>query len=449
MVKKAVALFSSLLIFCSALVPATAQAATFHINFPTNSAAIELENLDTGTSVYEKNPNERREPASVTKIMTYIIVSEHIKDLQGTKITVQKKILDELSGTGSSMSGIQVGDVATAYQLLNCMMVPSGNDAALALADYVGGGDVQKFVDMMNAKAKELGCTGTHFANPHGLHDPNHYTTAADLAEIARCAMSMPYFMTIASQLSYSYKALSGPDAAEATTLSTTNRMLINSDTKYYYCYAKGIKTGHTDESGYCLVSTASYGGYNYLCIALGSPSIDKSGNEIDTHGEMLDSRSLYRWAFNNLELKQIVSPTDTVGEVPLNYAWNKDTLRLQPQKSYSAILPDDVSSSSVIVTKNVPKSIDAPVKKGQVIGTATLSYANTKLATINLVAAESADRSELLHTTDTAKAIVTSKWFIAIAAIVVLLVIVYIILAVIYNRKRKNLRRVKHYRKM
>ncbi len=449
MIKKAAALFSSLLILCAAFVPSRAQAAVFHTDFSTNSAALELVNLDTGTPVFEKKPDERREPASVTKIMTYIVVAQHIKDLQGTKITIQKKILNELSGTGSSMSGIEVGDVATAYQLLNCMMVPSGNDAALALADYTGGGDEQKFVDMMNEKAKELGCTGTHFTNPHGLHDPNHYTTASDLVKIARCAMAMPYFMDICSQLSYTYKPIGGPRTGKPVTLSTTNRMLISSDSKYYYRYAKGIKTGHTDESGYCLVSTASYGGYSYLCVALGSPSVDKNGKDVETHGEMLDSASLYRWAFNNLELKQIVSPNDTVGEIPLSYAWNKDTLRLQPDKSYSVMLPANVSKSSVIVTKNVPKSMEAPVKKGQVIGTATLSYANEKLVTINLVAAESADRSELLHTTDVAKSIVTSKWFLAIAAIVVLLVIVYIILAVIYNRKRRKLRRVKHYRKM
>ena len=449
MIKKAVALFSSLLILCTALPPAAAQAAVFHIDFPTYSEAIELVNLDTGTPVYEKNPNERREPASVTKVMTYIIVSEHIKDLQGTKITVQRKILDELSGTGSSMSGIHVGDVVTAFQLMNCMMVPSGNDAALTLADYIGGGDEQKFVDMMNAKAKALGCTNTHFTNPHGLHDDNHYTTAADLVKITRYAMTLPYFMEICSQLGYSYKPIGGPHAGQTTTLTTTNRMLISSDSKYYYCYAKGIKTGHTDESGYCLVSTASAEGYSYLCVALGSPSVDKSGKSIDTHGEMLDSASLYRWALTKLELKKIVGPGDTLGEISLNYAWKKDTLRLQPEKSYSAILPKDVSASSVIVTKNIPKSINAPVKKGQVVGTATLSYANEKLATINLVASESAERSELLHTTDVAKSIFTSKWFLVIAGIVILLIIIYIILAIIYNRKRKRLRRVKHYRKM
>lgn len=449
MKKKALAVIFSLFVLCAALPPVPVQAAVFNIDFPISSKAVELVNLDTGTTVYEKNPTEKCEPASVTKIMTYIVAVEHIKDLQGTKITVPKRVLNELSGTGSSMSGIAVGDVATAYQMLNCMMVPSGNDAALTLADYVGGGNSQKFVDMMNAKAKELGCTGTHFANPHGLHDPNHYTTASDLVKITRCAMSKPYFMEICSQLGYDYKPLSGPNSKKAISLSTTNRMLISSDEKYYYRYAKGIKTGHTDESGYCLVSSASADGYSYLCVALGAPSIDSKGNEITTHGEMLDSRSLYRWALTSLGMKKIVSSDDALGEIGLNYAWNKDKLRIQAEKSYSAILPKDVSVSSVIVTKNLPKSIDAPVKKGQVVGTATLSYANEKLATINLVSAESVERSELLHTTDAVKKVLSSKWFLAVAAVVIFLIVVYIILAILYNRKRKKLRKVKKYRRM
>ena len=449
MKKRFPALLAALVVCVSAFTPCRAQAAVFHTNRTITSRAVELVNLDTGAVVYEKNPNEKHEPASTTKIMTYIVVAEHVKDLQGTRVTIKQSVLDQLLGTGSSMSGIEGGDVATIYQLLNCMMVPSGNDAALVLADYVGGGNVGKFVEMMNAKAKELGCANTHFTNPHGLHDANHYTTAADLAKISHYAMSLPFFMDICSQTGYDYKPLGGPRAGKSIPLYTTNLMMLSNDADYYYKYAKGIKTGHTDESGYCLVSSASADGYSYLSVVLGAPSVDQNGNEIDTHQEMLDTANLFRWALTSLKLKEVVSANDTLGEIDLKYAWNKDKLQLRAEKSCSAILPEDVSTSSVIVTKNVPKSIEAPVRKGQVVGTATVSYANEKLATVNLVAAESVERSELLHTTDTVKSVLTSKWFLIIVAVIILLVIVYIILAIIYNRKRRNLRRVKRYRKM
>jgi len=451
MKKKAIPLFSILFTICILFTSVTASAATFNIDFATNSAAIELINMDTGTVVYQKNADARREPASTTKIMTYIVASEHIKDLEATKITVTKAVVNKLLGTGSSLSGIKENDQLTAFQLLNCMLVPSGNDAALVLADYVGGGNVDSFVAMMNKKAKDLGCTGTHFTNPHGLHDENHYTTASDLAKITKYAMSLPSFTSITSQTRYSYKPVGGPDATKTRTLSTTNYLIdknaLGGD--YYYIYAKGIKTGHHDQSGYCLVSSATYEGYSYMCVALGAPDVDSKGKPIASRGEMIDTKKLYQWAFTSLELKPIINGQDSIGEIKLNNAWNKDKLLLVAEKNYSAMLPKNVSASSVIITKHIPASMDAPIKKGQVIGTATLSYANQPLTTINLVASESVERSELLRSANTVKSIFTSIWFIVIVGIIILLVIIYIILALIYNRKKKNLRKVKKYRRL
>ncbi|MCI1966228.1 MAG: D-alanyl-D-alanine carboxypeptidase [Oscillospiraceae bacterium] len=452
MKKRFTFLLSTLMLCCMFLSSIPAHAANFSAGFNPACAAVELVNLDTETIVYQKNAEARREPASLTKIMTYIIVSEQVDNLKGAQVTISKEVIDRLLGTGSSMSNIRAGNVLTVYQLLNCMMVPSGNDAALVLADYVGDGNVEKFVTLMNEKAKALGCTGTHFANPHGLHNQNHYTTAADLAKITRYAMSLPYFMQICSQTRYSYQPVGGTDAGkQMPTLCTTN-LLIDKNAlggQYYYQFAKGIKTGHTDEAGYCLISTASAYGYSYLCVALGAPSVDASGNAVKTRSEMTDTATLYRWALTKLELKQIVGTDQSLGEIKLNYAWKKDSLLLTAEKSYSSILPKDVSKSSVIIDKTIPDHVDAPVKKGQPIGKATLKYADQTLATINLVASESVERSELLHMTDVIHSIFTSIWFLVIAALIILLVVIYIILTLVYNRKKKNMRKVKKYRKM
>lgn len=450
MKKKAALLLAVLLSVCILFPFAPAGAAAFNIDFATTTKSLELVNLDTGTVVFRKNADEKRYPASTTKVMTFIVVSEHVKDPDATKLTVSKEVLDRLLGTGSSMSRIKAGDVLTVTQLLNCMLIPSGNDAALILADYIGKGNVDAFVDLMNQKAKELGCTGTHFTNPHGLQDENHYTTAADLAKITMYAMSLPHFTEITSKISYALKPVGGPEAGQQRTLFTTNLMINQtSGGNYYYKYARGIKTGHTDESGYCLVSSATADGYSYLCVALGAPSVDANGHAIKTRAEMIDSRELYRWAFRNLELKSIVNKQSPIGEVKLNYAWNKDTLLLTAGKEYKAILPANVSPSSIIVKKNLPKTVDAPVKKGHVIGTATLSYANQELTTIDLVASESVERSQLLHTADLAKKILTAPWFLIIVGTILFLLIVYILLALVYNRKKKHLRKVKKYRRM
>ena len=450
MKKKLFPILCLFLALCCVLPGAQARAATFNIDFDTSSAAIELVNLDTDTVVYEKDADARREPASTTKIMTFIVVSEQIQDLDNTQVTVTKEVVDRLLGTGSSLSGIKENDVLSVMQLLNCMMVPSGNDAALVLADYVGSGNSDAFVELMNQKAQELGCVNTHFMNPHGLHDDEHYTTAHDLYIITKYAMSLPHFTDICDQTRYSYSPVGGPDAGQQRTLVTTNRLIDpNLDPSLYYRYARGIKTGSHDQAGYCLVSTATRGGYSYMCVALGSPSVDENGNKIPTRGEMIDSKNLYEWAFNNLSMKDVLNSEDAVGEIALKYAWNKDKLLLVPAKNYSTIMPDSVDVSSVILTKHLPEDVEAPVKKGQKVGAATLSYAGQELATVDLVAAESVERSELLHSADTVKSIFTSTWFLVVAGVIVVLLLIYIILALIYNRKKKNLRKVKKYRRM
>ncbi len=424
------------------------NAAVFNIDFETTSKGIQLVNLDTGTVVYQKNATEKLEPASTTKIMTYIVAVENIPDLEGTQITVTEEVVTDLLGTGSSLAGVKEGEILTALQLLNCMMVPSGNDAALALAYYLGNGDPQKFVDMMNEKAEELGCTNTHFMNPHGLHDENHYTTAEDLCKITEYALTLPYFSEITSQTYYEIPATNV--SPEPRYVYTTNMLISqNAGGEYYYRYCKGIKTGSHDQAGYCLVSTAVKNGYSYLCVTLGAPSVDSNGNKVVTNGAFVDTKALYEWAFDSLEIKTVLDKNKSVCDIPLELAWNQDTLLLVPEKNYSTILPEDVSETSVIITPHLPESVEAPVKKGQVIGTATLSYANQVLTEINLVAAESVERSELLNSAKTAKEIFSSTWFIVIAVIIVALVLIYIILTMIYNRKKKNLRKVKKYRKM
>ncbi len=445
--KKIMTIIIASMIFLSALLiqPVKAEAAEFDIDFETSSKSLYLENIDTGTVVYSKEADARRYPASTTKIMTYIITAEHITDFKNTYVTIKGSILHMLDGTGSSVAGLVEKEKLSIYQLLNCLMIPSGNDAALVLADYVGEGDIDKFVDMMNKKAEELGCENTHFANPHGLNDPQHYTTVRDMAKITKYAMTLPDFVDITD-------TTTSDCLGEDRYLVTTNFMIDPvRGGNYYYDYAKGIKTGSTgNDSGYCLVSTATKGGYTYLCVAYGAPYQDEEDEEGELYdnGAMIDSKNLYEWAFDNLSIKTIIDKNDLVKEIDLDFAWNKDKLQLAPASSYSTILPDDVAISSIDKTFELPEKVDAPVKEGDKIGTVTLSYANSKLVTIDLVASESVDRSELLTAIDAVKGVVTSRWFIIAVCIIGALVFIYIIVIVVYRRKKKTQRPVKKYRK-
>lgn len=446
MVKRFAAAWAAVLILMMSLaVPASA--AVFATNVDTTSGAVFMLNLDTGIVVYEKNSTQRMFPASTTKIMTYIVTVENVPDVKNTKVVVEQEVLDELIGTGSSLSGLEyfTGQAVTVYDLLNCLLVKSGNDAALLLANYVGGGSTQKFIDMMNAKAQELGCTNTHFVNPHGLHDPDHYTTAQDLAIMMQYAQTLPDFNEICGTVS-TYISI---DAEKEYPLVNTNLLIdkVNGG-DYYYEYCKGGKTGTTDEAGYCLCSTASNGGYTYMCVALGSPSVNSHGEEIETNGAMVDTKALYEWAFANLELKTVVDEKKPLCEVPISLAWDQDTVQLVPQGSFSTILPKDVESSSMDIKTDIPDTLTAPVLEGNVIGTATVSYADQELCTVNLIAAETVERSKMLYFLESAKKILQSSWMILAISIVVILFIIYIVITQIYNNKKKRNKQMKDRKK-
>lgn len=444
MFKKFIATVSVIMALMIAFGSLTSFAAVdYGCKVKTVTDSILLVNMDKNTTVFEKNADQKRYPASTTKIMTYIIVSENVEDIKNTRVEVKQEVLDELSGTGSSLSGLSyhVGDKMTVWDLLHCLMVSSGNDAALVLGYYVGGGDMQTFVDMMNAKAKELGCENTNFVNPHGLHDNNHYTTARDMYKIATYALSLPYFAEITNTVTYYCEGDDYP-------LVTTNYLIDeNRGGDYYYMYAQGIKTGTTNEAGRCLVTTAVADGYAYICILFHAPYDENA--ETQTNGAMIDAKELFRWALLNLELNPIITKTTPVCEQKINYAWNKDSIQLVPQDDVSEILPNDTKQEDITIEPSISEIVDTPIKQGDVLGTAKVLYKGQEIKKINLVADETVERSELLYTLEVIKNIATSYWFIIAMVLIIILFALYLFVTSLYNNRKKKNKNVKRYRKM
>ncbi|MDD6644797.1 MAG: D-alanyl-D-alanine carboxypeptidase [Oscillospiraceae bacterium] len=411
----------------------------FGCNVKTKSDTVLLVNLDTGVTVYSKEADTKRYPASLTKIMTYVVVAENIKDF-GKKIKITSESLKPLEGTGSSISAVSdnVGKSLTVEQLLQCLMISSGNDAALVLADYVGGKDgVKGFVKMMNDKAKELGCENTHFVNPHGLHDPDHYTTARDMYKITSYALMLPDFSNITNTTSYEI----GDNY-----YATTNHLL-DSFSEYYYMYARGIKTGTTDEAGRCLVTQAVADGYSYLAVLMHAPYNEAEG--INEYYNMEDAAELFRWAFCNITLKEIVTRETPVCEEKINLSWDKSSIQLSPEEDFNVLLPNNVEDKDISIKTDVPDYIDAPVKEGDYVGKASVYYKDEKVATFSLVADETVERSTLLYIIDMLKNVFTSAYFIASAMIVVILFAIYLFVIVKHNKDNPRRKTVKHYRKM
>ncbi|MCQ2478902.1 MAG: D-alanyl-D-alanine carboxypeptidase, partial [Clostridia bacterium] len=224
-----------------------------------------------------------------------------------------------------------------------------------------------------------------------------------------------------------------------ARTLSTTN-FLQDTATNYYYQYAKGVKTGYTDEAGRCLVSTASYKGYTYMCILMGCPG------KADRRYEFLESANLYRWAFNNFSFKEIASSKEPICEMPLNLSMQTDFVPLYFKNSFVSVLPNEADDSTVLVETHLNgESCNAPVKKGQVLGTADIIFAEKKIGTVELVAGEDIKANLVLVVASKIKSIFTSVYMKLIFAGIIIAIIVFILLCIKLNMARIKKRKVRY----
>ncbi len=407
-------------------------AADYGCDVDTSSSAVYLENLNTGTVVFEKNADEKMPPASLTKMMTYIVVTENIPDVENTTITIEEGAFDTLD-PASSVMGLQgyIGEEFTVLELLYGLMLPSGNDAALVLANYIGDGVVDNFVDMMNRKAGQLGCTGTHFVNPHGLYDSEHYSTANDLAVIAKYAAEEPFFMEITG--SYQHKVDNMDEK-----LKTTNYMIDPSKTQYYYPYVISGKTGYTDEAGKCLVTTAVKDEYEYLCITLGAPY--SYADEINY--AMLDSKDLYEWAFNNLSIVDLLEDGTVVDSIPVAYVWGDKYVDVVTDGAVSALLPNDYDKSLVATKTDSPQSTQAPVKLGQKFGAINVYYDGELVGSADLVSPEEIEVDKLSVFAHNAVAFVKNNIIIITVVLAIAIFLIVVKISAVRNRRKRKARR-------
>ncbi len=405
---------------------------------PHAEAAI-LVDMKSGKVLYNKNENDKMYPASITKIMTAILTLESGIDF-GETVIATKEAIEPITNKHSHM-GILVGEELTIENLIYGMMVYSANDAANVLAVRVGG-SLEGFVNMMNAKALELGAVNTHFANAHGFHDDNHYTTAYDISLIARYAMQNETFREIVKTDMYTMEATNKYD--ETRYLSSTNHLISRRrQAGYYYNKAIGIKTGYTDESGYCLASAAVSGDTELLSVVLNCHSI----SEDDAGGfySFIDSKSLFEYGFDNFKYI-VVAPAGTVVADSSVYEAKKDIrVTLTPKEDIGNILPIDVDMNEVKGESVINEKIAAPIARGDELGTIKYTYKGELIGESPLVAVNDVEKDYIAATIHLIIKIVTHP-----IVIILVLLILYIRFRAnaIRKRKRKNRRsKLKHVR--
>lgn len=418
------------------------SALTFTPNFTVNSEVAVLINLDKDIVVYEKNPTKKVYPASLTKIMTAMVVLDNVKDLDNTTFEAPLVVFDELYGMGASAVGYSRGEVATVTDLMYSMLIYSACESAGILAYNVGGESIPNFINMMNEKAAAIGCTGTNFVNPHGLHDPEQYTNARDMALIAKYAVeNYPKLVEIACTQKYVMKA-TNYQADGWATIYHTNKML-STGSDFYYQYARGLKTGTLDESGRNLCSMARKDGNNYLLVTMGAPMKDAEGNK--ANGQYEDHKNIYEWAFNNFSYEKIVSNTQEITEIPVLLGQDSDHVLLVPAEEFSTLWPSTLDTSNLKVEINTSEftdengSVMAPVEKGQKLGTYTLSLSGEVLCSMDLIAKDSVELSQLDYNIMKAKAFLNSSWFKLAAVIAGVLIVAYVVIYIAATSKRKK----------
>lgn len=323
----------------------------------TLSPGVILMEESTGTILYEKNSDEAHYPASITKIMTTLLALENgnLSDM----VTFSDDAINNTEGSGIARD---YGEQMTLEQCLYGVMLESANECAYAVAEHVGG-TVENFVDMMNAKAKELGCTNTHFANPHGLQDENHYTTAHDMALIAQAAYQNETFRIIIGTKMYTIPPTN--KHAEETVLRNHHDMLCtyhNANRKYLYPYCVGGKTGYTATANSTLVTYAEKDGMTLICVVMNTQSPN----------QFIDTVNLFDYAFDNFQVLNVAeNDTDYSAEATVdNGNLNNIAPFVELDKDAVIVLPKTAEFS------DTSSSVEYNDSDPEIAGSITYTYA-------------------------------------------------------------------------
>lgn len=425
--------FLLLALLVTQLLPVTAYAVE---DIQIEARAALLVDGATGTVLLDQDAHTKQYPASITKVMTALLVFEAIDrgELRmDTPITASANSVAGLPDDAST-ADIVAGETLTVEQLLYCLLVVSANEVGNILAEAVSG-SVANFVAQMNQRAQELGCENTHFVNTSGLPDNEHYTTAWDIYLFTREAMKYDQFMNIVNTKAYDVPATNKSEARE---LHSTNYLISNwRATGYLYSGAQGIKTGSTDSAGYCLVSSAVRTDRQLISVVLGAKLMQTETGDTKV-GSFTETSRLFDWGFNNFVTKTVLTEDEMIQEVPVALSKEVASIAVHPAYTAEAVLPKDLELEQLQRTVTCVDSVDAPVTTGDELGTITISYDGTDYVTVPLLAVADVSASRFLLAR---KAIgqFFSRTPVKIAAIVlVVLAIAVLVWFRLYGRTRR-----------
>ncbi len=373
--------------------------------------------------LFEKDMHKKMFPASMTKLMTAIVTVEN-KSMDDTTVVTESAIGD-INKYESTNVDLNAGDVLTVDELMHALLIPSANDAANVLAEFVGGSE-EEFVKMMNKKAKELGCKNTNFVNANGLHDDNHYTTAYDMALIAKAAMQRNEIADLVSLWSY--------ESSSGYTYASTNHLVsryVYLD--YYFEKATGIKTGYTDQAKRTLAASASDGKHSIITVVMGCED-GKDG----TLNSFVDAKELLEYYLESNQNMEYIAANQIIEEREVKNASGDGRVLLVTPVTREAYLPKDTKEEDIVTKVHLDKELTAPIKMGETVGYADIFYKDTKISTVELKADRDIEKSYF-------KAFFNAIGGFAILAVLGIILVALFITAVVIRqinlRKRRKRR--------
>lgn len=409
-----VAIISTL--FCNYSYAETPQQTNSEQNLTLYSDAAILMDSATGKVLAEKNSNEKMYPASTTKILTAIITIENCK--LDDKITASYDAVMSIP-VGYSNAAIQPDETLSVEELLNLFLIHSANEVGMIFAEHISG-SVENFADLMNQKAAEIGCTNTHFTNPSGIHDEEHYSTAYDMALIAKYCMKNETFRSIVSKPSCEVAAT---DKYEERYFVNTND-LIRPSSQYYYQYAIGIKTGFTSQAKNCLIATSKKDNMELITVILGAQTTDNGKS-----ARYVDSINLFEYGFNNYKFQEIKAQNDVIQEVNIKNATKEtENLQLLLKDSISSIVPMNFNLENLDYSIELNENISAPIAQGATLGKITYNIDGVTY-TSDLVASHNVEKFDLI---------------LLIGQIILVIIVLFILAKLLSPKRNKKYKRKK-----
>jgi len=429
------------------LSPVTAWAA-YIPSFEPRSQGVYLENVDTGQLIYEKNGDQRIEAGYLAKLMTALMTVEYMEekglDIDAEKVPLKLYIQNLVYGS-ANLGGILQGEEVTVRGLLYSMLLQSANEATMMLGDYIGDGSVGHFADMMNDRARELGCTGTSFADPAGFHDDdpaqNSWTTPRDMGIIFKKVMDNDLLRQILQTRDYDI----GPTNLHSSLnqFNYTNAMM-STTSEYYYGPVDGgfISVVSGQDAG--IAAMASTGGYSYLLVLLGTPGGETVADTRATlYGEAIQ---LFQWAFDSFAVRTVMEKGEIMEEVEVKYSFTTDHMPVATAETFMALMPNGVDLTSIQYKYDLPEALAAPVEKGLEIGRLHLILADEEIGSVPLMTTDYVEASTFLTWLGWVEASVHTFWFKFGVLFILTFIILYTSLLVQVSKRKKRQGRFSKY---